>query len=326
MSEFQKSIKNRTVFCGDNIDFLKGFDSNSVDLIYLDPPFNKKRQFNANVNSVSSGASFKDSWDLSDVDEGWLLSLQGIHKELYDFIELSCKLGGNSNKYYLAYIAIRLLELKRILKDSGSIYLHCDATMSHFLKLLMDFIFGYSNFRNEIIWSYRTGGASKRYFSKKHDAIFFYSKTDNYYFNELKEKAYTKSKSRKAGIVNYGAGSAEFFEDELGVYNLVGMRDVWDIPYINSQAAERIGYPTQKPIALLERILSASCPEGGVVLDPFCGSATTLIASEKLNRQWIGIDVSKKAFELIKVRFNELDILKDVEVNYRIDVPKRTDI
>ena len=171
----------------------------------------------------------------------------------------------------------------------------------------MDSIFGHKNFRNEIIWSYRTGGSGKRSFSRKHDVILLYTPGGkNHTFNQQKEKAYTKSKGRKPGVHNYGAGTAEFFEDENGVYNLVNMRDVWEIPYINSQAKERLGYATQKPLALLERIIKASSNPGDLVLDPFCGCATTLEAAHRLGRRWIGIDIAIHAIKRVaKVRLEE---------------------
>ena len=203
---------------------------------------------------------------------------------------------------YLVYMADRINEMHRILKDTGSIYLHCDPTASHYLKMIMDDVFGAKNFRNEIVWSYRTGGASKKQFSRKHDIIFFYNKNKNYTFNLLKEKAYTKSKSRKAGIVNYGGGSTEFYEDNSGVYNFVNMRDVWDISYIGSTHTERLSYPTQKPLALLDRILKASSNEGDVILDPFCGCGTTVEAAIKLNRDFVGIDISMYALDIIQTK------------------------
>ena len=206
----------------------------------------------------------------------------------------------------------------------GGIYLHCDPNMSHYLKLVMDAVFGRNNFKNEIIWAYRTGGSSKKNFARKHDIILFYSYKQAK-FNPLLEKAYTKSKNRKAGKINYGAGSATFFEDEKGVYNLVSMRDIWEIPYINSQAKERTGYPTQKPIALLERIIEASSDKEDIILDPFCGCATACVAAENLQRQWVGIDISPKAAELVNLRLNkELGMFyKGV---HRTDIPKRTDL
>jgi len=162
---------------------------------------------------------------------------------------------------------------------------------------------------NEIIWSYRTGGASKKHFSKKHDVILFYSKSNKCIFNLQKEKSYTKSESRKPGLVNYGAGTAEFFQDEHGVYNLVNCRDVWKISYINSQAKERLGYPTQKPEALLERIIKASSNEGDIVLDPFCGCGTAVAVAHKLNRRFVGIDISSFTIDLImQKRLHGIDV------------------
>lgn len=207
-------------------------------------------------------------------------------------------------EYYLDYMTVRLQEMYTVLKPTGSLYLHCDPTASHYLKIVLDAIFGNKNFRNEIVWSYRTGGSSKTNWSKKHDTLLFYSKTDAYIFNTQKEKSYTKSESRKPGVINYGAGTAEFFEDEQGVYNLVNARDVWDISYINSQSKERMGYPTQKPETLLEKIINASSNEGDVILDPFCGCGTTLAVAQKLKRKWIGIDISSSAITLAKLRLN----------------------
>ncbi|MYE22069.1 MAG: hypothetical protein F4X84_06935 [Synechococcus sp. SB0662_bin_45] len=224
---------------------------------------------------------------------------------------------------YLVFMAVRLLEMQRILKPAGSIYLHCDPTASHYLKLLMDGIFGKDRFRNEIIWSYRTGGVSKNYFARKHDVLFYYS--GGSMFNMQTEKVYTKSKNRKPGLVNYGAGKAMFYEDDNGIYNLVSMRDVWEIPYLNSQAKERLGYPTQKPLALLDRIIKASSNPGDMVLDPFCGCATALVAANRLGRQWAGIDLSALAIKLVKQRIIEDNSLWAGPV--ALDAPpRRTDL
>ena len=200
-------------------------------------------------------------------------------------------------------MAVRLFELHRILKPAGSIYLHCDPTASHYLKLLMDGIFGKDSFRNEVIWSYRTGGTSRNRFARKHDVLLYYA-ARGATFNGQKEKAYTRNKSRRAGLINYGAGKAIFHEDEDGVYNLVCMRDVWNMPYLNSQARERLGYPTQKPLALLDRIIKISSNPGDIVLDPFCGCATALVAAERLGRQWAG-DLSPLAVNLVTNRITE---------------------
>ena len=301
---------------------MRGMNSETVDLIYLDPPFNSKTNYAAPIGSQAAGAEFKDMWSLDDIDVEWIDLIERVNPQLYQVLLAAMT---DSDKSYLVYMATRLLEMPRLLKPTGSIYLHCDPTMSHYLKLMMDAIFGRDNFRNEIVWSYRTGGASKRRFARKHDIVLFYSKEKQYLFHPLREKAYTKSKGRRPGIVDYGAGNAEFFEDDEGVYNLVTMRDVWEIPYINSQAKERTRYPTQKPLKLLDRIVRASSNEGDLVFDPFCGCATTLVAADRLDRRWIGVDLSEKAAELVIQRI-EADQGLWRNVIHRTDIPQRTDL
>ena len=270
--------QNRTLFTGDNLEIMREIDSACIDLIYLDPPFCTGRDF----------GEFDDRWNLK-IDNPIAQLAYETHSE---------QMAG-----YISFIYPRLIEMKRILKPTGSIYYHCDQTASHYIKIIMDSIFGEKNFRNEIIWAYKTGGTSKSFYSKKHDIIFFYSKTKNYIFHKQEEKSYTKARNRKAGIINYGKGKAEFFEDEKGVFNYTGMRDVWEISYIGSTSKERTGYPTQKPKALLERIIKGSSNPGDLILDPFAGCATTCIAAENINRKWIGIDISETAANVIKQRF-----------------------
>ena len=314
-----------TLYTNDNLFILHGMNSASVDLIYLDPPFNSKRIYSGPIGSKAAKASFKDMWTWADVNEAYLEELVNTHSGLVRFIESIGLLHSESMMAYITYMTQRLIELHRVLKPTGSLYLHVDPTASHYLKLVLDRIFGKNNFRNEIIWSYRTGGSSKRGFSKKHDILLYYSKTNNLIFNTLKEKAYTKSKSRKSGLINYGKSSAEFFEDNEGVYNLVNMRDVWNISYINSMSKERTGYPTQKPLALLERIIKASSNEGDLVLDPFCGCATTCVKAQHLNRKWIGIDIEKQAAELLVQRLSDAaGFFKDFI--HTKQIPQRTDI
>ena len=200
-----------------------------------------------------------------------------------------------------------------LLSDKGSIYLHCDWHKSHHLRCLLDEVFGFDKIVNEVVWSYRTSAGGKGEFNKQHDTLLFYSKTDERNFNELKEKSYTKAKGRKAGIVNYGAADTEFFEDENGVYRWSGMRDVWDIPYINSQALERLNYPTQKPETLIERIILASSNPGDLVFDCFMGSGTTQAVAMKLGRKFIGADINLGAIQTTTKRL--LNIQKDLEEN-----------
>ena len=324
----QSTLKNRTLFCRDNLDVLRGIDSSTVDLIYLDPPFNKKKSFSAPVGSSAEGASFSDVFRKEDVKEEWIKTVEEDNEQLRKFL-LGIKDWGNTYNFaYLAYMAIRLLEMHRILKDTGGIYLHCDPTMSHYLKLLLDCVFGEKNFRNEIVWSYRTGGTSKRHFPRKHDTIFIYGKTEHAHHKPLKERIYYE----KPFFNTKKDESDRYYED-------VYVRDVWGEepnpeekikPLINT-SKERTGYPTQKPLALLERIIQASSNEGDFVLDPFCGCATTCIAAEKLGRKWVGIDVSIKAYELVQKRLrkevaNPEDVFDSQKgLHFSTDPPKRTD-
>ena len=216
----------------------------------------------------------------------------------------------------MCYMAIRLLEIHRVLRDTGSVYPHCDPTMSHYLKLLLDCVFGEKQFRNEIVWGYKWGGHNtKRMFARKHDIILFYSRSDRYIFNYEDCKEYDS----KSGWKNNDEGRL--------------LKDWWwDIPSINTQAKERTGYPTQKPLPLLGRIIKASSCEGDRVLDPFCGCATTCVAAEQLGRQWVGIDVSVKAYELVQQRLRKevanLEHIFDSRkgLHFSTDPPKRTDI
>ena len=325
------NIKNRTIFCKDNLDILRGINSNSVDLIYLDPPFNKKKEFTAPMGSSAEGASFRDWFMEKDVKDEWLQTIKEDYDGIYQFLTNVKKLSSfqsSTNKHYLynycylCYMAIRLIEMHRILKDTGSIYLHCDPTMSHYLKILMDLIFGEKNFRNEIVWSYQTGGVSKQWFGKKHDIVLFYSKTEQYFIDlkKVKEKR-TSEVLRRIESGNESATRATNTE-RLPL-------DVWNIQALNAMAKERTGYPTQKPRALLERIIQASSNKEDVVLDPFCGCATTCVAAENLDRQWIGIDVSHKAYDLVRQRLKN-EVQKDLfdpdkETKYTTVPPKRTD-
>ena len=174
------NIKPKTIFTGDNLPIMRGINSESVDLIYLDPPFNSKANYAAPIGSKAAGAEFKDTWTLDDVDNAWIDLIETKYPALNRVIYAAMT---NSDKSYLIYMAARLLEMKRILKDTGSIYLHCDPTMSHYLKLIMDAVFGKVNFRNEIVWHYQTGGVSRRWFGRKHDVILFYNKTEDYFID-----------------------------------------------------------------------------------------------------------------------------------------------
>ncbi len=323
------AIKNRTLFAHDNLDILRGIDSDCVDLIYLDPPFNKKKIFTAPTGSDAEGASFSDIFREEDVKEDWLLDIKEDHFAIHNLLSSVRVIEGRGsyNFCYLAYMAIRLMECQRVLKPTGSIYLHCDPTMSHHLKLLLDCIFGEKNFLNEVIWAYRSGGVSKKWFGRKHDILLFYAKKiGKHYFNVSKERSYNRDNKpyRFKGVTEY--------EDAEGKwYTLASQRDIWDISMLGRTKKERVGYPTQKPLELLERVITASCPEDGIVLDPFCGCATTCVAAERLKRRWVGVDVSKKAFDLVQERMKkevewEGSLFAEDLVDFQTSPPARTDM
>ena len=231
------NIKPKTIFTGDNLPIMRGINSESVDLIYLDPPFNSKANYAAPIGSKAAGAEFKDTWTLDDVDNAWLDLIETKYPALNRVIHAAMT---NSDKSYLIYMAARLLEMRRILKDTGSIYLHCDPTMSHYLKLVMDAVFGKGNFRNEIVWHYQTGGVSKKWFGRKHDVILFYNKTEDYFIDLTRVMdSRTPEVIRRIQTGNENATRATNLE-RLPF-------DVWNIQALNAMASERVGYPTQKP-------------------------------------------------------------------------------
>ena len=286
----EAEVPMRTLYCGDNLPILRAhLADESVDLIYLDPPFYSQRNYRAFLKPPASNGharapAFADIWHWdSEGEQTYAALLADTPAPLARaLVALRDLLGSGPLLAYLAMMATRLIELHRVLKSTGSIYVHCDPAASHYLKLLLDLIFGVDNFRNEIVWFYKTGGASTRHFARKHDLLFFYSKSTQYTFHALKEKSYMMHR--------YGFKKSEFLRDERGQYTWVYMKDVWDLPALGSADAQRLGYPTQKPEALLERIIRASSNEGDLVLDPFCGSGTTLMVAQRLGRRWIGIE------------------------------------
>jgi len=324
------NVENRTIFEGDNLHILRGLDSETIDLIYLDPPFNSNRTYEAPIGSEAAGAAFKDAWTLSDLDNAWHGELAEHEPALYSAISAAEFSHSKGMKAYLIMMGIRMLEMWRVLKPKGTIYLHCDPTASHYLKTMMDAVFGKENLRNEIVWCYRGGGVPKSDFSRKHDIILRYSKTKDVTFNvddiripysqESQERLRYRAKSFRGNRTydNYDM-------NEKGKHP----EDWWVMQPIMPSSKERTGYPTQKPLLLLERIIKASTNPGDIVLDPFCGCATTCIAAESLQRQWIGIDLSPKAVELVKMRLErDLSMTEDTgllgdKVIHRMDIPAR---
>lgn len=300
------------LYYGDNLVVLKGLPDESVDLIYLDPPFNSNKNYNIlfeNERGVASEAqiqAFNDTWKWdSTAEKTWAHILQTMDPSIVNLLTaLRQHLGSNNVASYLVMMAPRLQELRRVLKPTGSIFLHCDPTSSHYLKLLMDAIFTPSNFRNEIAWCYRQGGRSNRFFARKHDTIFFYSKTDNWVFNadDIRVPYHGTGGYQTSGRGVTNPNGRTYLPNPKGKIP----EDWWDIPAIPPMSEERIGYPTQKPLALLELIIKACSNEGQIVLDPFCGCGTTIVAAEKLNRNWIGIDITHLAITLVRTRLQQL--------------------
>ena len=329
-------IKPGTIFTHDNLPILRGMDGDSVDLIYLDPPFNSKRDYAAPIGSKAAGAHFKDTWTLSDTDDAWWGEIADEHPALYKVIDAAGAAGGKSDKAYCIYMATRLLEMRRVLKPAGSIYYHCDPTMSHAVKLVLDAIFGAKNFRNEIVWKRYRGkrsAAKPRKFPAVTDSLFFYSGGDQTNFSlpffpldeEYVAKVYRHDDQDGLGPYRFG-GRVRDRKYYLKQSRGIPATSLWDdVPELNGTIAEHLGYPTQKPLALLKRIIQASSSEGDVVLDPFCGCATACVAAQYERRKWIGIDISQKAYDLTVLRFEkELDIFNP-KIIHRTDIPVRTD-
>ena len=355
-----------TLFTRDNIDVLPGIDSNSVDLIYLDPPFNSKRLYSAPIGSRAAGSSFKDMWSWQDVDDERLEVLAEHYPALVSFIEGIHGLNGPSMMAYTTYMAQRFIELRRILKPTGTVYLHCDPTASHYLKCLMDAIFGAGNARNEIVWHYDgPQSPGKKDFATKHDVILrygksdklFVSKDDMYHLSLVEEpELSTRYRKDEQGRWFYDLPRGDYTDDSIerlkhegrirwtrngnprvkyflestpdGVRRRKKLSDVWnDIPSLGltGGAKENTGYPTQKPLKLLHRILKASTRKGDMVLDPFCGCATTCVAAQQLGRKWIGIDIEEKAAKLVVERLSDdAGIFRDFV--HRKDIPVRSDV
>ena len=379
---------NRTLFHGDNLPFLRAMNSNTVHLIATDPPFNKGRDFHATPDSLASGATFQDRWSWEkDVHHEWVDQITDDQPRLMEAIESARYAHSDGMGAFMCFMAVRLMEMRRVLRQDGSIYLHCDPTASHYLKAVMDAIFGKENFRNEIIWKRATSRKiDANRFGNVHDVILFYSKTDGYswntvhleYDNEYLRKMYrhddgdgrgpyslsdlTQSGPRsgesgmewrgismqernKHWITPTGKGLGDWivenaipnFREIKGTLARLDMLDragliywpkagkgmprlkrylasvkgpaatdvIENIGPIQGSSKERTGYPTQKPIALYERIVKASSNDEDIVLDPFCGCATTLIAAERLGRQWVGIDIWDKAHDVVIGRLKQ---------------------
>ncbi len=378
----QPNWSNRTIWTGDNLAVMRGMNSESVDLIYLDPPFNSNRDYAAPIGSKAAGAAFKDTWTLDDVDLAWHGEIAEQNTAVYAVIDAAGTAHGKGMKSYLIMMAVRLLEMRRLLKPTGSLYLHCDPTASAYLKLLLDAVFGSGNFRNEIVWkrtsSHSDGAQGRKQYGRVCDGLLFYTRGAEWTWNlqytpydqTYVDRAYRHvepstgrrftldnltgpggaakgnpqyevmgvtrfwrySRERMQQLIDEGRvvqttpGRVPRYKRYLDEMPGVPLQDLWaDVGPIGAAAKERVGYPTQKPLALLDRIIKVSSNAGDVVLDPFAGCATACVSAETLGRQWVGIDLSELAASLVKTRLREA-FRMFYEVHHRDDIPKRTDL
>ena len=320
-----KQVFRNTLYTNDNLYVLSGLNSESVDLIYLDPPFNTKRMYSAPVGSKAAGASFKDMWTWKDVDEYYLDSLADQFPALAKYIASVGAVHSKPMMAYLTYMSQRIVEMYRVLKETGTLYLHCDPTAGHYLKILLDGVFGKKNFVAEIIWHYAWGVRTTKRWNRKHDVVLMYAKSRDFTFNA--KDVMEKRKDEVLRRLETGVASATMAADrgKSEDKTMALPTDVWYIPTINAMSKERTGYPTQKPLELLKRIVLASSNGDDIVLDPFCGCATTCVAAQQLERKWIGIDIEKQATKILIERLSDDALLfKDFVATDQI--PKRSDL
>ncbi len=302
----------RQLHVGDNLAVMREMASETVDLVYLDPPFNSNRNYKivfrgpTGLKPKAHLPAFEDVWVWDDVSETLIEELmrergnQAIGVAVSGLLQV---IGRDRLMAYLVNMTLRLIEIHRLLKPSGSVYLHCDPTASHYLKVVMDAIFARENFRNEIVWCYRGGGVPRRDFARKHDLILRFTKGDEYVFNPQ----YTEYSQASVDLVAR-RGGVSIDDRERDLERGAHMNDWWsDINSLQTWSPERTGYPTQKPVRLLERIIHSSTNEGDLVLDPFCGCGTTMVAAEGLERSWVGIDVEPMALSVLRGRFEPED-------------------
>ena len=283
---------SETVWTGDCLDVMRGMNSDCVDLIYLDPPFNNV--INDVFGSNSDAGHFKDNIAISDNDFEEHKIVLEREPAVYHAITAARYNHGEVMMAYLIYMGLRLMEMRRVLTPRGTIYFHCDSSASHYVKMLMDGIFGKAQFRNEIIWCYRGPFGTKRDFPRRHDSILRYVAGNEWTFNFNDVKVPYKFMDSRRTIENHSKNNT--LEDKGK------LPESWWADILHAGHAERTGYPTQKPLKLLDRIIKASSNEGDLVFDPFCGCATTLVAADRNRRLWIGCDLSPLAVNLVNQR------------------------
>ncbi len=354
-------LDKNCLYYGDNLDVLRRkVTTESVDLCYIDPPFNSKRNYFQIYNNQGSedraqSQAFMDTWEWGDqaiTAFAYITNIENLQNgkftnQTVELIRGLHKVLGEGDLFaYLVHMTLRIVEIHRVLKSTGSFYLHCDPTASHYLKLVLDSVFCSQggDFINEIVWCYSQGGKSKRHFGKKHDVLFWYTKGDDYTFNSSavrlpltphKQDASGKNYGGRMGVDEEGRKYTEKWgtgKKKLYRYYLDEGKtpeDWWvDINSIQSQSAERLGYPTQKPEALLERIIKTCSNEGDIILDAYCGCGTTVAVAQRLKRRWIGIDITYQSISLILKRIQDKypEQWPLIEANIQLDgVPRDID-
>ena len=381
------NFKPNTLWTGDNLPIMRGMNSACVDLVYLDPPFNSKTNFSAPIGSKAAGAAFKDSWSLSDLDVAWLGEIAEMNPRLHAAVRGAGIVHGAGMQSYLTMMGVRLLEIQRILKPTGSVWLHCDPTASHYLKLLMDAIFGKKNHLNDVVWKrFASHSFKQRGFDTVSDLLLLFTRdrkeatfnkpftpldsvglakkfphtekeTGRRYHHEPLEKNSMKATAGETRIVGgrevvstigwmwaqrsfdnltqnnpyafywtrNGRPRYKLYADE---HSGGSIENIWtDIPSLSSRdKKEKTGYPTQKPLALLKRIIEVSSNPGDLVMDPFCGCATALVAARNCNREWVGIDLSEVAQRLVHSRMDGDGLDTYGKIHLRTDLPVRNDV
>ena len=377
----EPNFKDKTLWTQDNLYVLRGMNSECVDLIYLDPPFNSNRDYAAPVGGKAAGAAFKDTWELSPEDDAWLTIVAESEPAVAAVIQTARATSGKGMQSYLTMMAVRLLEMRRVLKPTGSIYLHCDDSAGHYLRLLMDAIFRESHFRGEITWRRALAkGLAFTSYPRNSEYLLYYTRGDDFAWNrpfKPHDPEYVKAKykyiepetGRRYRLDNLANPNSD--RPNL-TYEFLGVTRVWrwtkermqeayerglvvqtkpgnvpqqkryldemqgnaidtiweDILPVQPRSKEDTGFPTQKPVSLLKRVIETSSNENDVVLDPFCGCATTCIGAEALGRRWVGIDLSPKAVELVNTRLQDSmgSLFHHSYVVTRDDTPLRTDL
>ena len=301
MQAVKPNWHNRSLFQGDNLEFMQSMNSESVHLIATDPPFNKGKDFHATPESLSAGASFGDRWRWEeDIQPEWLDEIHDDWPGAWTVIDMARQTYGDDLGAFLCFMAVRLMSMRRVLRNDGSIYLHCDPTASHYLKALMDAIFGPKRFRNELVWCYSGGGIPKRDYPRKHDIILRYSKGNKWTFN-VERKAYKSNTQQVGKHSTYSGGK------DIDLARGTPVTDWWsDVQTTTGWSPENTGYPTQKPLELYRRIIRASSNPGDIVFDPFAGCATTCVAAEAEGRQRVAADIWEGTLGVTQERLETL--------------------